>query len=768
MAEKTTNNGRKGGWLKGKPHHNSQGKPMGGIKAVITDSGRHVELEGGEVIINKEASAQNWKKLSEINQSAGGGVPIGPPDSDVNQYEKGGNIDFNVNHVPNPWIISYGQKLKTNYPKIWALTGNVYGNEAFENLARVQKRGHWLDSEEWMYAKWRTYASKNRKATSLEGVINMLKWGDKVDKGWPFMKALIEKEIAKTELAKGVKEEKEHKGTAKKLYAHKIKPSQAPKSIAKEHLKQNPKYYSELATLENMADGGTVTLVGGTTIKVGDTGIYTGKTAENASVVRITSKDVFFVNDAGEEFKRSIDSTQRFFKLALTPAKATSTATEKVRILTNVEMIELYGKTWKDEEGRLFPGVGWSDKMDDLLGKLLTETQVNELRTVGKIKLKLGDKFWSVTTAMTTLASRLKRVELKEGLYFQTAQVQEAWKITEVSPVSLFYERPDGRDPQVMPLRTVQPYFDKGEWKIVPAPVEYKVGDFFSWKDRPKEQYEIIDITAKDVIYQDSDGQRHNSSIRSFENNLKTGTWYIVPKTTRGTTLPFKKGDYYSTDNWEAGQYAMIREINTVAEEVKIQEFPANQLDTMDLSSLVQLFQAGTCYLSDKIGNRLKAIEELDPFASKFIVGQMVRNVNTGELVDIVEVKPIGGKEYEYVVKNQNGKELLGVWPESSFKKIPNTLKEKGEELAKKKREMPLAKKHKAREENPIAKNSEDSLQTWMDKNMLNVVPYTTELVTKKYLADFGLALSGVNSKESKEVFAFLNEIDKYTAKPTA
>ena len=77
---KTTNNGKKGGLLKGKPHYDKNGKSLGGIKAIVTDTNQIVELEGGEVIINKEASKKHWKELSRINQSAGDGVPILPPD----------------------------------------------------------------------------------------------------------------------------------------------------------------------------------------------------------------------------------------------------------------------------------------------------------------------------------------------------------------------------------------------------------------------------------------------------------------------------------------------------------------------------------------------------------------------------------------------------------------------------------------------------------------------------------------------------------------
>jgi len=49
----TTNDGKKGGFLKGKPHS------KGGIKAVVTDSNQPVELEGDEVILNKKSMSDS-------------------------------------------------------------------------------------------------------------------------------------------------------------------------------------------------------------------------------------------------------------------------------------------------------------------------------------------------------------------------------------------------------------------------------------------------------------------------------------------------------------------------------------------------------------------------------------------------------------------------------------------------------------------------------------------------------------------------------------
>jgi len=218
MQKKITNNGKKGGMLKGKPHYDKQGNSVGGIKAVVTDAGgKPVELEGGEVIINKEASKKYWRELSKINQSAGNGVAIGPPTGMVDEdpaeeYGDGGKIEFNANKLPNKWILSYAKKIKKNHPEIWKLGGNIFGNEAFNNLSRVAERGYWLDSEEWMYKKWQSYVARHHKDYRIEGVVAMLKWVDKVDKGWPYMKQLIEDKIEKlSKKGKGWKHKSETK-----------------------------------------------------------------------------------------------------------------------------------------------------------------------------------------------------------------------------------------------------------------------------------------------------------------------------------------------------------------------------------------------------------------------------------------------------------------------------------------------------------------------------------------------------------------------------
>jgi len=88
-----TTSGKKGGLFVGKSHD------KGGIPAIVVDTGQPIEVEGGEAIINKEATKKYWKELSEINQSAGNGVPIPPPmefSADVNKYKKGGSITMSA------------------------------------------------------------------------------------------------------------------------------------------------------------------------------------------------------------------------------------------------------------------------------------------------------------------------------------------------------------------------------------------------------------------------------------------------------------------------------------------------------------------------------------------------------------------------------------------------------------------------------------------------------------------------------------------------
>jgi hypothetical protein len=104
-----TGDAKKGGLLVGDSHAD------GGMPAIVVDTGQPIEVEGGEVIINKEASKKYWKELSKINQSAGNGVPIPPPadfSGDVSQYDRGGKISLSDLKVGTQMELEHSDTIK--------------------------------------------------------------------------------------------------------------------------------------------------------------------------------------------------------------------------------------------------------------------------------------------------------------------------------------------------------------------------------------------------------------------------------------------------------------------------------------------------------------------------------------------------------------------------------------------------------------------------------------------------------------------------------
>jgi SPP1 gp7 family putative phage head morphogenesis protein len=123
----------------------------------------------------------------------------GVPSKSIQPIHHKEKIEFNPRHLPRKNIVDYAERIRDEHPNIWKLGGNIFGNEAFRNLKRVSDRGYWLDSERWMYIKWRGYVARHQQDFRIEGVVAMLKWADEVSRGWAYMKELIEAEIDKRE-----------------------------------------------------------------------------------------------------------------------------------------------------------------------------------------------------------------------------------------------------------------------------------------------------------------------------------------------------------------------------------------------------------------------------------------------------------------------------------------------------------------------------------------------------------------------------------------
>ena len=140
-----TNDGKKGGYFKGRSH------AEGGIKAFNVDTNTPIEVEGDEVIITKKAVRDPKKRsfegqmltnreiLSKINQS-GGGVAFDKggetEDCGCNEYESGGTADIDLQMLSCKDI----ENLNDGLLKLNAQAPHLYDNiiEVLVHLKKLQ------------------------------------------------------------------------------------------------------------------------------------------------------------------------------------------------------------------------------------------------------------------------------------------------------------------------------------------------------------------------------------------------------------------------------------------------------------------------------------------------------------------------------------------------------------------------------------------------------------------------------------------------------
>jgi hypothetical protein len=235
MSQKT-NDGKKGGLLKGDTHED------GGIKAIVVDTGQPVELETDEIIINAKSAKKHRKILSEINQD-GGGVAIPA----ANEYKGGGQVvAFNRNDKPHTFAMKYARRIKKEMPEIWNKYGTSFENNLFEVLNKVFDRGYWKASEKDNYQVWKMYCFNHKHKDTADHIVGMFKCGAVTDKGYPHMK----KKISQLNIGTAV-EKKEHSETIKKIAKGKSSVTEGAQMIAGDHVdKESNEYYDHLADME--------------------------------------------------------------------------------------------------------------------------------------------------------------------------------------------------------------------------------------------------------------------------------------------------------------------------------------------------------------------------------------------------------------------------------------------------------------------------------------------------------------------------------------
>lgn len=164
---KQTSDAKKGGLFVGKSH------AEGGIPAIVTDTGQPIEVEGGEAIINKKATALHWEELSKINQSAGNGVPIPPPDEAdkaLEKFENGGQITNKEKQlVYNKWK----KVVNMTYTELSRYYHSKDGKDSglTESEAKEQGISSGRESAEWIL--------KMKKTSYKAWTTEMWKWANK-------------------------------------------------------------------------------------------------------------------------------------------------------------------------------------------------------------------------------------------------------------------------------------------------------------------------------------------------------------------------------------------------------------------------------------------------------------------------------------------------------------------------------------------------------------------------------------------------------------
>lgn len=162
-----TSNAKKGGLFVGDSH------AEGGIPAIVTDTGQPIEVEGGEAIINKKATALHWEELSKINQSAGGGVPIPPPDDAdkvLEKYNQGGKI---TNKEKKVVFDKWKKLVNMTFTELSRYYHSKEGKESGLSEAEAKEQGisSGRESAEWIL--------KMKKTNWKKWTDDMWKWANK-------------------------------------------------------------------------------------------------------------------------------------------------------------------------------------------------------------------------------------------------------------------------------------------------------------------------------------------------------------------------------------------------------------------------------------------------------------------------------------------------------------------------------------------------------------------------------------------------------------
>jgi hypothetical protein len=203
-------------------------------------SGTLVSLSNGQrMFLPQIAEKFRIATPSEMNRSEIMGKEL---------FSKGGNTKRNMKKIKRGGI-TYGKShAEGGIPVKNQSTGDMLEVEGGEGI--VNKRSMASKSKVTLNGKKMNICQAVSELNQMEGGVKF-SCEDVNDR--QFIKAMAKG----GELERGVRTEQEHIQVLKDLYAKRITPKQASERIAKDHLKEDSRYYSKLAKIEGkMADGG--------------------------------------------------------------------------------------------------------------------------------------------------------------------------------------------------------------------------------------------------------------------------------------------------------------------------------------------------------------------------------------------------------------------------------------------------------------------------------------------------------------------------------
>lgn len=100
--------------------------------------------------------------------------------------------------MPDKCALEFAAYVKLKYPKLWAKSGNLSGNDMFKKLSEVSDRGYWLKEEQLFYKKWQLFINRHKKSSTIESVLVNLKSGSFGVMGENQVKKLIKAQFIKS------------------------------------------------------------------------------------------------------------------------------------------------------------------------------------------------------------------------------------------------------------------------------------------------------------------------------------------------------------------------------------------------------------------------------------------------------------------------------------------------------------------------------------------------------------------------------------------